>query len=88
MLGKGPQYDRDTLSGESYVMDRGTEKEVYEGEVVRLRRENESYRDQLKRSLVELRSYQLKFPSAHIVYDEQEIENFISKIIRFHFAFY
>ena len=75
MLGKGPQYDRDTLSGESYVMDRGTEKEVYEGEVVRLRRENESYRDQLKRSLVELRSYQLKFPSAHIVYDEQEIEN-------------
>ena len=56
-------------------MDRTAEKTAYEGEVVRLRRENDSFRDQLRRSLVELRSYQLKYPTANVVYDDQELEN-------------
>jgi len=81
MLGGGPQQERDgqrassSSASASAPLDRATEKQVYEGEVVRLRRENLSYRDQLKRSLVELRSYQLKFPSAHVTYDDSELEN-------------
>jgi len=81
MLGGGPQSEKDGRSGAKsglgggLRMDRTSEKTVYEGEVVRLRRENDSFRDQLRRSLVELRSYQLKYPTANVLYDDQELEN-------------
>ena len=80
MLGRGPQGDLDGRGGMVGVggglqMDRSSEKTVYEGEVVRLRRENDSFRDQLRRALVELRSYQLKYPTANVVYDDTEVEN-------------
>jgi myosin protein heavy chain len=80
MLGGGPQSDREgrgggLANGSGLKMDRTAEKTAYEGEVVRLRRENDSFRDQLRRSLVELRSYQLKYPTANVVYDDQELEN-------------
>lgn len=68
----GPQSSRDKtwvrkpaeLSGdrEDLVIDRTAEKQVYEGELGRVRRENASLRDQLQRTLKELKAYQLQYP--------------------------
>mmetsp|Transcript_21841 Transcript_21841/g.40736 ORF Transcript_21841/g.40736 Transcript_21841/m.40736 type:complete len:781 (+) Transcript_21841:66-2408(+) len=68
----GPQSSRDKswvrkpaeISGdrEDLVIDRNAEKQVYEGELGRVRRENASLRDQLQRTLRELKAFQLKYP--------------------------
>lgn len=47
------------------VLERGAEKQIYDIELQKLRRENVSLRDQLQRSLKELKYYQLKYPSAY-----------------------
>ena len=39
--------------------------QVFEGELVRLRRENAALRDQLQRALKELKFYQHRYPSAY-----------------------
>lgn len=49
-------------------------KQVYEGELYRLRRENSSIKEQLQRSLRELKAYQVKYPSAYA--PAVEIEDF------------
>jgi len=50
---------------EEIVVDRESEKEVYEGELFRLRKDNECLKDTLNRALKELKAYQVKFPSAY-----------------------
>jgi chromosome segregation ATPase len=79
----GPQFERDkhfksasiAVARGGLSFERNSEKQVYEGELVRLRRENESFRDQLQRTLVELKAYQLKFPTVHVTPDPTESEN-------------
>lgn len=39
---------------------------MYEGELARVRRENSSLRDQLQRTLKELKCFQIKYPSEHL----------------------
>ena len=54
---------------------REAESQIYEGEIVQLKKENASLKDQLQRSLKELRAYQVKFPSAYVsVADEVDGE--------------
>jgi hypothetical protein len=47
---------------------------VYEGELARVRRENSSLRDQLQRTLRELKAYQVKYPLEYIP-DAENVEN-------------
>mmetsp|Transcript_23434 Transcript_23434/g.32133 ORF Transcript_23434/g.32133 Transcript_23434/m.32133 type:complete len:779 (+) Transcript_23434:364-2700(+) len=65
-------HDPDDLS---LTYPRG-EKLVYENEILRLKSENEALQDQLKRSLLELKIFQLKYPSPykndHL--DEEELQ--------------
>jgi hypothetical protein len=49
--------------------------QAYENEMTRLQRENGSLKDQLQRSLTELRSYQLKYPPIYSGDDAIKIEN-------------
>lgn len=75
MLG-GPQAERSKTGGarsstavsrdDILGVDRGTDKYAFEGELGRLRRENSTLKDQLQRSLKELKAYQAKYPSAYI----------------------
>ena len=58
----GSSANRDDILG----VDRGTDKYAFEGELGRLRRENSTLKDQLQRSLKELKGYQTKYPSAYI----------------------
>lgn len=44
---------------------RSVANQVFEGELVRLRRENGALRDQLQRALKELKFYQHRYPSAY-----------------------
>jgi phage-related minor tail protein len=67
----GPQDDRDKhWKGGKFENSRADltrkETEAYEGELTRLRNENKTLHDQLNRSLKELRSYQVKYPSPYI----------------------
>jgi myosin protein heavy chain len=76
MRSGGPQSDRDrrfwdekadlpsVVRSDLVVID-GEEKKAYEGELSRVRRENASIKDQLQRSLRELKAYQIKYPSAY-----------------------
>ena len=62
-IGKHAELTRER---EDLSADRGGhEKHAFEGEAVRLRRENIALRDQLKRSMEELQFYQYKYPSAY-----------------------
>ncbi len=60
--GKLPTGSRDDILS----ADRGTDKFAFEGELGRLRRENSTLKEQLQRSLKELKAYQTKYPSAYI----------------------
>ena len=62
-------------SSSSSELERNKEKEVFENEIDRLRKENTSMRDHLQRALKELRLYQLKYPSAYITIDNNDDEN-------------
>jgi hypothetical protein len=48
---------------------------VFEAELTRLRSENSSLKDQLQRSLRELRAYQVKYPSPYIPDRTEEEDN-------------
>ena len=70
MKSHGPQDDRDKHWTGRWENQRQelTRKEVeaYEGELSRLRNENKTLRDQLNRSLKELKAYQVKYPSPYV----------------------
>jgi hypothetical protein len=63
MTGEGELLQ--TIHREDLAIDRNSEKKVFEGELVRVNRENASLKDQLQRSLTELRAFQLKYPSVY-----------------------
>ena len=76
MRSGGPQSERDrrlwdekadvpSVVRNDLVVNDADEKRVYEGELSRIRRENSSLKDQLQRSLRELKAYQIKYPSAY-----------------------
>lgn len=75
MKASGPQSDRDRVwigkhaelsrEREDLSIDKGAEKQVFDGELVRLRRENVALKDHLQRSLKELKFYQHRYPSAY-----------------------
>ena len=76
MRSGGPQSERDRrfwnekadvpgVVRSDLVVSDGDEKRAYEGELSRVRRENASIKDQLQRSLRELKVYQIKYPSAY-----------------------
>ncbi len=46
----------------------------YDGELARLRHDNETLRSQLTRSLKELKAYQIKYPSPYVYRPEDEDE--------------
>jgi hypothetical protein len=83
--GGGPQADRSKAMaagklpsgsrGDILSADRGTDKFAFEGELGRLRRENSTLKEQLQRSLKELRAYQTKYPSAYINVPKNEGEH-------------
>lgn len=54
------------------VNDHNDDKRVYEGELLRMKRENEFIKDQLQRSFRELKAFQIKYPSA---YSPNEVED-------------
>ena len=63
------------LPPKSLLLEQGAEKQVFEDELLRIRRENIALQDHLQRALKELKAFQLKFPSAYAVLDVQEQEN-------------
>ena len=80
-LGGGPQSDRDKVMGwdenadiahvpradlmAEHSSSEGSDKKTYDGELFRMKRENGVLKDQLQRSLKELKAYQVKYPSAY-----------------------
>lgn len=83
MRSGGPQSERDrrfwddkadipSAVRSDLVVADNEDKRVYEGELSRIRRENTSLKDQLQRSLRELKVYQIKYPSA---YAPSEVED-------------
>lgn len=68
----GPQPSAKANTSSSSELERLKEKEVYENEIDRLRKENTSMRDHLQRALKELRLYQLKYPSAYVSIDNDD----------------
>ena len=83
MRSGGPQSERDrrfwddkadipSAVRSDLVVAENEDKRVYEGELSRIRRENASLKDQLQRSLRELKVYQIKYPSA---YAPSEVED-------------
>ena len=82
MRSGGPQSERDrrfwdekadvpgVVRGDLVAND-SEEKRAYEGELSRIRRENSSLKDQLQRSLRELKAYQIKYPSAYTSSDNE-----------------
>ena len=64
-IGKEENIDNGVLR-EDLVLDKATENQIYEGEIAHLTRENAALKDQLQRSLRELREYQVKYPSAYM----------------------
>ena len=54
------------------VNDHNDDKRAYEGELLRMKRENEFIKDQLQRSFRELKAFQIKYPSA---YSPTEVED-------------
>jgi myosin protein heavy chain len=68
----GPQTDRNRLwnaAGDSNRADLTSQREseqIYEAELSQIRHENSSLKDQLQRSLRELRAYQVKYPSPYV----------------------
>jgi len=89
MILGGPQKERERLwIGKSANLDIGidnredlkleptSENQVYEGEIAHLKRENSTLKDQLIRSLKELKGYQIKYPSAYISIDDDEDSEF------------
>lgn len=86
----GPQKARDRLwmgkeetiiigERDDLKLERAAENQVYESEIAHLARENASIKDQLHRSLKELKAYQVKFPSAYVsvAEDEEGIQDLI-----------
>ena len=69
--GKLPAGPRDDILS----ADRGTDKFAFEGELGRLRRENSTLKEQLQRSLKELKAYQTRYPSAYINVPKSEGEH-------------
>ena len=51
------------------IINRNNENQIYESELSKLRTENVSLRDQLQRTLRELKVYQVKYPSAYVTLD-------------------
>ena len=89
MILSGPQKDREKLwmgkssnidigleNREDFKLDYTSENQVYEKELDQLKRENFHLKDQLNRSLKELKSYQIKYPSAYISLEEDEDAEF------------
>ena len=89
MILSGPQKDREKLwmgkssnidigleNREDFKLDYISENQVYEKELDQLKRENFYLKDQLNRSLKELKSYQIKYPSAYISLEEDEDAEF------------
>jgi predicted RNase H-like nuclease (RuvC/YqgF family) len=74
----GPQDDRDkhwTGRWEAHRNDlTRKEAEAYEGELSKLRTENKTLRDQLNRTLKELKSYQIKYPSPYVPHSVEDEE--------------
>jgi len=60
---------------EILLLERDAGKQVFEDEVIRIRRENVALQDHLQRALKELKAFQIKFPSAYGVLDVKEHEN-------------
>ena len=73
MLG-GPQSDRSRMFEGSAGRDDilAPERGGFEGETTKLRRENGILKDQLQRSLKELKGYQQKYPSAYVNIQHKE----------------
>lgn len=76
MRSGGPQSERDrrfwdekadipSVVRSDLVANDGDDKRAYEAEIARIRRENISLKDQLQRSLRELKVFQIKYPSAY-----------------------
>jgi len=62
----GPQSDRDQMWGKGPIKREDKKNDqVYESEVMRLKSENKSLKDQLQRSMKELKSYQVRYPSPY-----------------------
>eukprot|EP01041_Mallomonas_annulata_P004225 gene4225-8404_t len=57
--------ERQDLVRQDIAIDRSVEKQVYEGELSRLRRENTALKENVQRCLKELKAYQLKYPSPY-----------------------
>ena len=79
----GPQKTRERLwmgkednisvgEREDLKLERAAENQIYESEITHLTKENSTLKDQLHRSLKELKSYQIKFPSAYVPVAEDE----------------
>jgi hypothetical protein len=83
MRSGGPQSDRErrfwdekgdvpsVVRGDLVERDEDN-KRAYDGELSRNRRENASLKDQLQRSLRELKAYQIKYPSAYALSEGEE----------------
>ena len=74
----GPQDDRDKHWTGRWDPQRPDlsrkEVEAFEGELSRLRTENKTLRDQLNRSLKELKAYQVKYPSPYVPTPQEDDE--------------
>ena len=72
----GPQGDRSRMfeggssTGREDIL--APERGSFEGETTRLRRENGILKDQLQRSLKELKAYQVKYPNAYVSVSHSE----------------
>lgn len=64
-----------SIPTKTLLLEQSAEKQVFEDEFVRIRRENMALQDHLQRALKELKAFQVKFPSAYSVLDIKEQEN-------------
>lgn len=52
--------------------------QIYEGEMAKLKRENDLLKNQLQRSLKELKAYQLKYPSPQLIDNDNDDDEGLS----------
>jgi hypothetical protein len=71
-VGKEDNIDDSNAQRGDLILERETENQVYEGEIAHLSRENIALKDQLNRSLKELKEYQIKYPSAYMTLNDEE----------------
>lgn len=78
----GPQSDRDALWRTSSLNRQdieypSAEKKIYENELNSLRGENKSLRDQLQRAFIELKAYQVRYPSPYSLSEVEGDQQFV-----------